>query len=144
MPTLLLEVVSKKHCIVLFRTEETTKKETWNGASFGETFSNLASLYIFFWRFNVIRMKCLNFYFATFPTAGCLQHCKCFPIEKRISKHCIFFLGDKISTRIVGIGVWYFSLSLIKAWLPCWPLYSQQVSHQRLIWGSHKRESMQP
>ena len=25
-----------------------------------------------------------------------------------------------------------------KAWLPCWPLYSQQVSHQRWVWGSHK------
>ena len=23
------------------------------------------------------------------------------------------------------------------------PLYSQQVSHQKWIWGSHKRESMQ-
>ena len=31
-----------------------------------------------------------------------------------------------------------------KAWLPCWPLYSQQVSHQRWIWGSHKRESTHP
>ena len=24
-----------------------------------------------------------------------------------------------------------------KAQLPCWPLYSQQVSHQRWIWGIH-------
>ena len=30
-----------------------------------------------------------------------------------------------------------------KAWLPYWPLYSQLVSHQRWIWGSHKWESMQ-
>ena len=30
-----------------------------------------------------------------------------------------------------------------KAWLPCWPLYSQQVLHQRWIWGSPKWESMQ-
>ena len=30
-----------------------------------------------------------------------------------------------------------------KAWLPYWPLYSQQVSHQRWIWGSHKWESTQ-
>ena len=30
-----------------------------------------------------------------------------------------------------------------KARLPCWPLYSQQVLHQRWIWGAHKRESMQ-
>ena len=29
------------------------------------------------------------------------------------------------------------------AWLPCWPPYSQQVSHQRGIWGSHKWESTQ-
>ena len=29
------------------------------------------------------------------------------------------------------------------AQLPCWPLYSQQVSHQRWIWGSHKQENMQ-
>ena len=28
-------------------------------------------------------------------------------------------------------------------WLPCWPLYSLQVSHQRWIWGSHRWESMQ-
>ena len=28
-------------------------------------------------------------------------------------------------------------------WKPCWPLYSQQLSHQRWIWGSHKRESIQ-
>ena len=30
-----------------------------------------------------------------------------------------------------------------KAQLPYWPLYSQQVSHQRWIWGSHKWDSMQ-
>ena len=30
-----------------------------------------------------------------------------------------------------------------KAWLPCWPLNSQQVSHQRWIWGSYMWESMQ-
>ena len=30
-----------------------------------------------------------------------------------------------------------------KAQLPRWPLYSQQVSYQRWIWGSLKRESMQ-
>ena len=30
-----------------------------------------------------------------------------------------------------------------KAWLPCWPLYSQQVSHQWWIWGSLKWESRQ-
>ena len=29
-----------------------------------------------------------------------------------------------------------------KAWLPCWPVYSQQVSCQKWIWGSHKQESM--
>ena len=34
-------------------------------------------------------------------------------------------------------------MSIKKAQLPCWPLYSQQVSHQRWIWGSHKWESMQ-
>ena len=29
-------------------------------------------------------------------------------------------------------------------WLPCWPLYSQQMLHQRWIWGlAHKQESMQ-
>ena len=27
-----------------------------------------------------------------------------------------------------------------KARLPCWPLYSQQVSHQRWIWGSQKQK----
>ena len=30
------------------------------------------------------------------------------------------------------------SMWIKKAWLPCWPLYSQQVLHQRWIWGSHK------
>ena len=30
-----------------------------------------------------------------------------------------------------------------KVWLPCLPLYSQQVLHQRWIWESHKWESMQ-
>ena len=30
-----------------------------------------------------------------------------------------------------------------KVQLPCWPLFSQQVSHQRWIWGLHKQESMQ-
>ena len=28
------------------------------------------------------------------------------------------------------------------AWLPCWLLYSQQVLHQRWIWGSHRQESI--
>ena len=35
------------------------------------------------------------------------------------------------------------SMWIKKAWLPCWPLYSQQVLHQRWIWGSHKWENMQ-
>ena len=35
-------------------------------------------------------------------------------------------------------GMW-----IKKARLPCWPLYSQQVSHQRWIWGLHKWESME-
>ena len=35
------------------------------------------------------------------------------------------------------------SMSIKKARLPCWPLYSQQVSHQRWIWGSHRRENTQ-
>ena len=30
-----------------------------------------------------------------------------------------------------------------KAWLPCWPLYSPQVSQQRWIWGSYRWESTQ-
>ena len=30
-----------------------------------------------------------------------------------------------------------------KTRLPCWPLYSQQVSHQKWTWGSHKQESTQ-
>ena len=38
----------------------------------------------------------------------------------------------------MSAGMW-----IKKAWLPCWPLYSHQVSHQRGIWGSHKWESMQ-
>ena len=29
------------------------------------------------------------------------------------------------------------------ACLPCWPPYSQQVLHQRWIWGSHRQESIQ-
>ena len=29
------------------------------------------------------------------------------------------------------------------AQLPCWSLYSQQVSHQRWIWGSRRQESTQ-
>ena len=28
-------------------------------------------------------------------------------------------------------------ISIKKAWLLCWPPYSQQVSHQRWIWGIH-------
>ena len=35
------------------------------------------------------------------------------------------------------------SMWIEKAQLPCWPLYSQQVSHQRWIWGSLKWESTQ-
>ena len=35
------------------------------------------------------------------------------------------------------------SMWIKKAWLPCWSLYSQQVSHQRWIWGSHTWESTQ-
>ena len=35
------------------------------------------------------------------------------------------------------------SMWIKKAWLPYWPLYSQQVLHQWWIWGSHKWESMQ-
>ena len=37
----------------------------------------------------------------------------------------------------MSIGMW-----IKKAQLPCWPLSSQQVLHQRWIWGSHKRKSM--
>ena len=35
------------------------------------------------------------------------------------------------------------SMWIKKAWLSCGPPYSQQVSHQRWIWGSHKQESTQ-
>ena len=35
------------------------------------------------------------------------------------------------------------SMWIKKAWLPCWPLDSQQMLHQRWIWVSHRWESMQ-
>ena len=35
------------------------------------------------------------------------------------------------------------SMWIDKARLPGWPLYSQQVSHQRWMWGSHKWKSTQ-
>ena len=31
-----------------------------------------------------------------------------------------------------------------KAWLPCWSLYSQHVSHQRWIWGIHCAQARNP
>ena len=38
-----------------------------------------------------------------------------------------------------SVGMW-----IKKAWLPCWSLYSQQVSQQRWIWGiAHRQESVQ-
>ena len=39
--------------------------------------------------------------------------------------------------------LWTILQVLKKAWLLCWPLYSQQVSHHKWIWGPHKWESMQ-
>ena len=33
------------------------------------------------------------------------------------------------------------SMWIKKVWLPCWPLSSQQVSHQRWTWESHKQKS---
>ena len=35
------------------------------------------------------------------------------------------------------------SMWIKKAWLPCWPSRSQQVLHQRLIWGIHCKHAME-
>ena len=57
---------------------------------------------------------------------------------RRLTSNCYFKILDYWRKTSLNLMVEFFW-----GWLPCWPLYSQQVSHQRWIWGSHKQESMQ-
>ena len=87
----------------------------------------------------------------------CWIYCDCDRVD-----HCYFFCGARRNCDLYQLVIaiqltekklrsckgstngrcnyiipWSASTWIEKAWLPCWLLRGQQVSHQRLIWGIH-------
>ena len=80
------------------------------------------------------RIKCATLYLSEPSRSGRVVYSAVLAVQM------VMGLSPKTPPMLVDMSA---SMWIEKAQLPCWPLYSQQKSHQRWMWGSHRQDGMQ-